>query len=101
MGSEMCIRDRPKVIMLSDDWYSMLSDEERTWVDDAVAHGVAVNRAWAVEQAPYFEQVIVDGGIEITPLEEGERAKFVEASRAVWDQIVPAEDAAFIAKFAD
>ncbi len=89
----------PKVVMLSDDWYSYLSDEERGWVDDAVAHGVAVNRAWALEQAAYFEQVIQDGGIEITPLEAGERDKFVAASRGVWNQIVPQEDVDYISGF--
>lgn len=91
----------PKVIMMSDDWYSFLSDEERGWVDEAVAHGIEVNRAWALEQAPYFEQVIVDGGIEVTPLAEGEREKFVEASRAVWNQIVAQEDVDYIAQFTE
>ncbi|WP_417676829.1 TRAP transporter substrate-binding protein [Pseudodonghicola sp.] len=89
----------PKVIMMSDDWYSGLTDEEKGWVDAAVAHGVEVNRDWALKQVPYFEQVIQDGGIEITPLEPGERDKFVAASRSVWNQIVPQENIDYITQF--
>ncbi|MEQ5868296.1 TRAP transporter substrate-binding protein [Sagittula sp. NFXS13] len=89
----------PKVIMLSDDWYSFLNEEEQGWVDDAIATGIAVNREWAQEQVPYFEQTIQDGGIEITPLAEGERAKFAEASRSVWNQIVSQEDVDYISQF--
>jgi len=91
----------PKVVMLSDDWYSSLTKEEQGWVDDAVAKGIAVNRQWATDQAPYFEQTIQDGGIEITPLKEGERAKFVDASRSVWNQIVSQEDVDYIQQFID
>ncbi|EPX83733.1 TRAP transporter substrate-binding protein [Salipiger mucosus] len=91
----------PKVIMLSDDWYSFLTEEEQVWVDDAIADGIAVNRAWALEQASYFEQKILEGGVEITPLAEGERAKFIEASRSVWNQIVPQKDVDYISKFVD
>ncbi|SHM76380.1 TRAP transporter substrate-binding protein [Roseibium suaedae] len=81
----------PKVTMFSDDWYQSLSDEEKGWVDQATADGIAANRAWAKEQTAYFEKVIIDGGIQITPLEEGEREKFVEATKAVWAQTVPQE----------
>ena len=91
----------PKVIMLSDDWYSFLTEEERGWVDDAIAEGISVNREWALEQVPYFEQTIQDGGIEITPLKEGERDKFVAASRSVWNQIVPQDDVDFISQYVD
>lgn len=86
----------PKVVMLSDDWYSMLDDEERAWVDAAVDAGIAANRTWAKEKVPYFEQVIQDGGIEITPLDEGERQKFVDATTSVWSEIVPQEDIDFL-----
>ena len=81
----------PKVAMISDDWYQSLSDEEKGWVDQAVTDGIAANRAWAKEQSVYFEKVIVDGGIKITPLEDGEREKFVEATKSVWAKTVPQE----------
>lgn len=91
----------PKVVMMSDDWYSFLSEEEQGWVDQAIADGVAANRIWAEEREPYFEQVIQDGGIEITPLDEGERAKFVEASRGVWSEIVPQDDIDVLSEYID
>jgi TRAP-type C4-dicarboxylate transport system substrate-binding protein len=91
----------PKVIMMSQDWYDGLTDEEKGWVDEAVAAGIAENRDWAVKQAPYFEQVIQDGGIEITPLKEGEREKFLTTTRDIWNQIVSQEDVDFISQFAD
>lgn len=91
----------PKIVMLSEDWYSTLSDEERAWADDAIATGIAANRTWATEQAPYFEQVIQEGGIEITPLADGERDRFIEATRGVWNQIVPQEDVDFISTHLD
>ncbi|RVV97430.1 TRAP transporter substrate-binding protein [Mesobaculum littorinae] len=91
----------PKVIMVSDDWYSFLTEEEQGWVDAAIADGIAANRDWALEQVSYFEQTIQDGGIEITELEDGERDKFVEASRSVWNKIVPQEDVDYISQFVD
>lgn len=79
----------PKVIMFSDDWYQSLDGETRTYVDEATRKGIAANRAWAKEQAAYFEKVIADGGIQITPLEPGERDKFIAATKGVWAQTVP------------
>lgn len=81
----------PKVVMVSADWYDYLTEEEQGWVDEAVKAGVAANRAWALEKAPYFEQVIAEGGIEISPLKEGERAKFVEATKAIWPEMASQE----------
>ncbi|MFV0383309.1 TRAP transporter substrate-binding protein [Paracoccus sp. (in: a-proteobacteria)] len=89
----------PKVVMLSADWYDDLSDEEKGWVDAAVEAGATANRKWAQEMAPEFEKIIQDGGIEIVPLKDGERDKFVEATKAVWPSMAPQADIDVIAPF--
>lgn len=82
----------PKVVMLSSDWYDYLTEEEQGWVDEAVAAGVAANRVWAAGKATEFEQIIQDGGIEITPLLDGEREKFVETTKASWPDMADQAD---------
>ncbi|MFV0382726.1 TRAP transporter substrate-binding protein [Paracoccus sp. (in: a-proteobacteria)] len=89
----------PKVVMLSSDWYDYLSDEEKGWVDEAVAAGVAANRAWTQKMAPEFEKIIQDGGIEITPLKDGEREKFVEATKVSWPDMADQADIDLLAPF--
>ena len=79
----------PKVVMLSSDWYDDLSEEEQRWVDAAVAAGTAANRAWAKNMVPVFEDIIQKGGITITPLKDGERDKFVAATKVLWPDLVP------------
>lgn len=91
----------PKVVMISDDWYATLSEEEQGWVNEAVAEGIAANREWAAKQAAYFEQVIQDGGIKITLLEDGERDIFVAATKSVWKEIVPQENIDFVSGYLD
>lgn len=89
----------PRVIFLSSDWYDSLDDETRGYVDQAIKDGIAVNREWAAAKVAEFEKIITDGGIEITPLEPGEREKFVAASKVVWPEIARPEDLAFIEKY--
>lgn len=81
----------PKVVMISTDWYNSLSDEEKGWVDQAIADGIAANRKWASEKEEYFLKTIQDGGITVTELEPGEREKFIEATKTVWEKLVPEE----------
>ncbi|WP_296993972.1 TRAP transporter substrate-binding protein [Thalassospira sp. UBA1131] len=89
----------PRVIFLSSDWYDSLDDETRGYVDQAIEDGIAANRKWAAAKVAEFEQIITDGGIKITPLEAGEREKFVEATKAVWPEIADPDDIAFIEKY--
>lgn len=89
----------PKVVFLSEDWYASLDNETKGFVDQAVRDGVEENRKWANKQIPTFEKMIVDGGIEITPLKAGEREKFVAATKSVWADAAAPENIAFIEEY--
>ncbi|WP_460274439.1 TRAP transporter substrate-binding protein [Celeribacter sp. ULVN23_4] len=80
-----------RVIMLSADWYDGLSNEEQGWVDAAVKDGIAANRAWSASYGAMLIDDLSDLGVTVTTLEPGERDKFVDASKAVWDKAADPE----------
>lgn len=74
-----------RIAILSEDWYQDLSDDERAIVDEGVSLATAANRAWLVERAGILKQLEA-AGITVTRLSDEERAKFVAASRALYEQ---------------
>lgn len=81
-----------RVVLVSEDWYSGLSPEEKQIVDDAIAKGVAANRAWTEAWIPQVKTILEKAGLTITQLEDGERDRFVEATRPVWAKHANPED---------
>ncbi|MEO4042187.1 TRAP transporter substrate-binding protein [Hoeflea sp. CAU 1731] len=81
-----------RMILASQDWYEGLTDEERGVVDDAVAKGIAANREWAADWSASAINQLSDKGVTIADLAPGEREKFVEASKAVWTDVVSQDD---------
>ena len=75
-----------RVIMLSSDWYASLSEEEQGWVDEAVEDGLAANRSWSASYGADLINELGNLGVTVTELEPGERDKFVDATKAVWDE---------------
>ncbi|MEM7642952.1 MAG: TRAP transporter substrate-binding protein [Pseudomonadota bacterium] len=73
-----------RMILASQDWYEGLSDEERQVIDAAAERGVAANRDWAETWSASALDQLVEQGVTVTELADGEKEKFVEASMEVW-----------------
>ena len=81
-----------RVALLSEDWYSGLDDKDKSVVDEAVAKGIAANRKWTEEWSKNALNMLKGEGVTITELEPGERDLFVQASQAIWEDIVSKDD---------
>ncbi len=73
-----------RLALASEDWYQSLSDAERAIVEAAAAEATAANLAWLEQRGDILNELEA-AGIQVIRLSEAERARFVEASRAVYD----------------
>ncbi|WP_370342644.1 TRAP transporter substrate-binding protein [Pararhodobacter marinus] len=79
--------------IVSEDWYSGLSDEDRATVDAAIEAANAANREWLGTQGGVIDQ-LREAGVEITELSPEARAEFQEASAVTYGRIVNEEELA-------
>ncbi|MBU2960008.1 TRAP transporter substrate-binding protein [Citreicella sp. C3M06] len=81
-----------RAIMVSDDWYNSLSEEEQGQIDAAIEAGLEANRAWLADWTTEIAAHQVELGVTITPLAEGERDKMIEMAAPLWETQVSGED---------
>lgn len=77
-----------RIVLISEDWYAMLSPEEQAQIDAAIEGGIAANRAWIETWAEVVEENHRAAGVTLSELEPGERDKLVEATRPTWDAVM-------------
>ncbi|OCX66276.1 C4-dicarboxylate ABC transporter substrate-binding protein [Thioclava sp. SK-1] len=80
-----------RAILISDDWYSSLSDEEKTEVDGAIDAGIQANREWLANWTTGIAQKQQELGVTVTPLAEGEREKMMEMAAPLWAATLTAD----------
>ena len=80
-----------RIILISEDWYDMLSAEEQAQIDAAIAAGVAANRAWVDNWAGLVEERHLAAGVTLSELAPGERDRMVAATRPTWDDVMEAD----------
>lgn len=73
-----------RVVLISDDWYAALSDEEKTQIDGAIDAGLQANRDWVNAWANEVRAKHEAAGVTITELEPGEREKMADLARETW-----------------
>ncbi len=73
-----------RIAIMSEDWYSGLSDEDRATVDAAIEAANKANRDWLKGQDAVFGK-LKDAGVTITDLSDDARAEFVKASQTTYD----------------
>lgn len=81
-----------RIVLISEDWYAALSDEEKAQIDAAVAAGIAANRAWVADWLPKVRAKHESLGVTYTELAPGERDKMAELSTQVWAKTLSPED---------
>jgi len=82
-----------RIVIVSEDWYEGLSDEDRATVDAATEAANAANRAWLGTQTGVMEQLTA-AGVTISEMSPEARAEFQEASATTYATIVSAEQLA-------
>ena len=83
-----------RAVLISQDWYVGLADEERAQVDAALEAGFEANRAWIEEWTTEVRERHEEAGVTISELEPGERELMVEAASATWDDIMEGDELA-------
>ena len=77
-----------RLVLLSDDWYQMLSEDDRALIDDAIEAGLSANRAWIDDWSTTVRERHEEAGVTISELEPGEREKMVEAASTTWESVM-------------
>ncbi len=80
-----------RVAMVSEAWYSKLDAKTRKVFDDGVAKALAANRAWMATSDTSAVEQLGKAGVKVTALDAGARARFKEASQAVYSTLLPPE----------
>ena len=73
-----------RITIVSEAWYSGLSEEDRKKVDAAADAANKANREWLKTQAPVYEKLEA-AGVKISRLSAEARAAFRQASQPVYD----------------
>lgn len=77
-----------RAVMVSEDWWSALSDAQRTSVAAAIAAGVAANRTWVVDWGRKVESRFSEAGVTVTELAPGEREKMRALAQTMHAEIL-------------
>ncbi|WP_366654236.1 TRAP transporter substrate-binding protein [Fodinicurvata sp. EGI_FJ10296] len=80
-----------RLVLISEDWYQSLGDEEQATIDEAIEAGIEANRAWIADWSESVRQRHEEAGVTISELEPGEREKMVEAASTTWEDVMDPE----------
>ncbi|KMK68981.1 TRAP transporter substrate-binding protein [Puniceibacterium sp. IMCC21224] len=83
-----------RAILMSDDWYNGLSDDEKSQIDEAIKAGLDANRAWLADWTTGVAAVQTELGVTITPLAAGERDKMKALAEPLWATTLTADQLA-------
>lgn len=75
-------------VLISNDWYEGLSEEERGHVDAAIAYANDRNRDLTFAAAEREISQLLELGVTVTELTPEARAEFVERSEASWPRLL-------------
>lgn len=73
-----------RVVLISEDWYAALTEEEQGLIDDAITAGLTANRDWVAAWTGEVRAKHEESGVTISELEPGEREKMTELARETW-----------------
>jgi len=79
----------PFIIMIGEEFYDGLSQEDQDIVQEAAVAAGKYERTVSREFNDYAKQQLIDNGLEITELSEEETAAFQEAVQPVYDKWAP------------
>lgn len=89
--TQIAVTPSTRIVLMSEDWYEMLSDAEKGLIDTAIDAGLAANRAWIEDWRNVVTERHIAAGVTLSELDDGERQKMVDATRPTWDDVMEPE----------
>jgi TRAP-type transport system periplasmic protein len=83
-----------RLVLVSQDWYDSLSAEEQATIDEALAAGIAANRAWVDDWESLVAERQKTAGVTVSELAPGERDKMVERAEAIYHDVLTEDELA-------
>jgi len=77
-----------RVAMVSNDWYTKLSDKDRKTFDEGIAKARAANRAWVANSDKSALEQLEKAGVKLTKLTAAGRDRFKELSKPAYTAIL-------------
>ena len=83
-----------RAVVVSEDWWSGLSDADRATIQAAIDAGTAANRAWVQDWSGKVQALFDEAGVTVTELAPGEREKMLALSEVVHKKVMSESDLA-------
>lgn len=83
-----------RAVVVSEDWWSGLSDADRATIQSAIDAGTAANRAWVQDWSGKVQALFDEAGVTVTELASGEREKMLALSEVVHKKVMSESDLA-------
>jgi TRAP-type C4-dicarboxylate transport system substrate-binding protein len=83
-----------RAVVVSEDWWSGLSDADRATIQSAIDAGTAANRAWVQDWSGKVQALFDEAGVTVTELALGEREKMLALSEVVHKKVMSESDLA-------
>jgi tripartite ATP-independent transporter DctP family solute receptor len=77
------------ILLMAEDKYQALTDEQKAILDEAAAEAVAYERELSVQAEQDAKDAFKAQGVEITELTDEQKAEWVAATAGVYDKLVP------------
>ena len=77
------------LLLMAEDKYQSLTDEQKAVLDEAAAEAVAYQREVLKEKEAAAKEAFAEKGIEVVELTPEQRAEWAEAMSGVYDKLVP------------
>ncbi|MEC9344530.1 MAG: TRAP transporter substrate-binding protein DctP, partial [Pseudomonadota bacterium] len=88
-------------VLMSNDWYEGLGEEDRATVDAALKVANDNNRKWSYAAAEKELEMLEQAGVTVTELTPEARAEFVARTKAAWPQMFDPESLEMFMKAAE
>jgi TRAP-type C4-dicarboxylate transport system substrate-binding protein len=83
-----------RAVVVSEDWWSGLSDADRATIQAAIDAGTTANRAWVQDWSGKVQALFDEAGVTVTELAPGEREKMLALSEVVHKKVMSESDLA-------
>ena len=83
-----------RAVVVSEDWWSGLSDADRATIQAAIDAGTTANRAWVQDWSGKVQALFDEAGVTVTELALGEREKMLALSEVVHKKVMSESDLA-------
>lgn len=77
------------ILLMAEDKYQALTDEQKAILDEAAAEAVAYERELSVQDEQDAKEAFKANGVEVVELTDEQKAEWADATASVYDKLVP------------